>query len=59
MLATPPAELLVLDEPTNNLDLANIEFLENLLRGYTGALIVVSHDTKFLEALNLTNYIDL
>jgi ATPase subunit of ABC transporter with duplicated ATPase domains len=42
-------ELLVLDEPTNNLDLANIEFLEGLVRAFRGALVVVSHDEVFLE----------
>jgi ATPase subunit of ABC transporter with duplicated ATPase domains len=42
-------ELLVLDEPTNNLDLANIELLENLVREFRGALVVVSHDQTFLE----------
>jgi ATPase subunit of ABC transporter with duplicated ATPase domains len=47
--------LLILDEPTNNLDLANIEFLENLLRQFKGALIVVSHDEVFLENAGLTD----
>lgn len=47
-------ELLILDEPTNNLDLANIEFLEGLLKNYRGALIVVSHDEVFLEKIGIT-----
>jgi ATPase subunit of ABC transporter with duplicated ATPase domains len=42
-------ELVILDEPTNNLDLANIEFLEKLLSGFKGALIAVSHDDVFLK----------
>jgi ATPase subunit of ABC transporter with duplicated ATPase domains len=42
-------ELLFLDEPTNNLDLVNIEFLENLLKEFRGALIVISHDDIFLR----------
>lgn len=50
-------ELIVLDEPTNNLDMANIEFLEGLLRTYQGALIVISHDEVFLENLVLTTEI--
>jgi ATPase subunit of ABC transporter with duplicated ATPase domains len=47
-------ELLVLDEPTNNLDLANIEFLESLVRDFRGALVVVSHDEVFLERCGVT-----
>jgi ATPase subunit of ABC transporter with duplicated ATPase domains len=47
-LATDKPELLILDEPTNNLDLANIEFLENLVRQFRGALIAISHDEVFL-----------
>jgi ATPase subunit of ABC transporter with duplicated ATPase domains len=48
-------ELLVLDEPTNNLDLANIEFLEALVRQFRGALVVVSHDEVFLERCGVTD----
>ncbi len=47
---TPPA-LLILDEPTNHLDLDGIEALEDTLAAYDGALIVVSHDERFLESL--------
>jgi ATPase subunit of ABC transporter with duplicated ATPase domains len=49
LLGTVRPELLILDEPTNNLDLANIEFLENLLRQFRGALILISHDEVFLQ----------
>ena len=42
-------ELLVLDEPTNNLDLANIQFLENLIAQFKGAIIIISHDEVFLK----------
>lgn len=52
-------EALVLDEPTNNLDLANIEYLEELLSKFTGALIVVSHDERFLEAINIEDELKL
>ena len=48
-LSTEKPEVLILDEPTNNLDLTNVEFLENLLRAFRGALIVISHDEIFLE----------
>jgi len=53
LLATEKPELLILDEPTNNLDLKNIEFLEELAREFKGALIVISHDEVFLENCNL------
>lgn len=42
-------ELLVLDEPTNHLDMDALEWLESFLRGYAGAILVVSHDRYFLD----------
>ncbi len=41
--------LLLLDEPTNHLDIEAIEWLENYLRAYEGAIILVSHDRRFLD----------
>lgn len=43
--------LLILDEPTNHLDISTIEWLENYLKGYEGALMFVSHDRYFIDAL--------
>ena len=48
-LGTQKPELLLLDEPTNNLDLTNVDFLAGIVSGFRGALIVVSHDERFLE----------
>ena len=49
LLAKP--SLLLLDEPTNHLDIESIEWLEDYLRAYKGAILVVSHDRKFLDGV--------
>ena len=48
-LFTRPANLLVLDEPTNDLDVETLELLEELLSNYDGTLLLVSHDRTFLD----------
>ncbi len=45
-------DILLLDEPTNHLDLEVIEWLENYLQSFQGALLVISHDRKFLEKIS-------
>lgn len=48
-LFTRPVNVLVLDEPTNDLDIETLELLETLLQNYAGTLFLVSHDREFLD----------
>lgn len=59
LMASRPPQLLVLDEPTNHLDLDSIAAVEAALRGYDGALLVVSHDPDFLDAIGIEREIRL
>jgi ATPase subunit of ABC transporter with duplicated ATPase domains len=52
-------DMIILDEPTNNLDIQNIEILTAAIRDYQGTLIVVSHDAYFLEEVQVDNVIEL
>ena len=54
-----PPSLLVLDEPTNHLDLDALDALECSLRAYDGALLVVSHDIAFLEAIGVQRRVEM
>ena len=48
-LFAQPANLLVLDEPTNDLDIETLELLEEIIAGFSGTLLIVSHDRQFLN----------
>ncbi|PKH15718.1 ATP-binding cassette domain-containing protein [Pseudomonas fluorescens] len=52
-----PAQLLLLDEPTNHLDLETVMAFEQALKGFTGALVAVSHDEAFLQAIQPSHYL--
>jgi ATPase subunit of ABC transporter with duplicated ATPase domains len=54
-----PPLLLLLDEPTNHLDLTSIEELETALAGFDGAVMAVSHDARFLQAIGVEREIRL
>lgn len=55
LYAEAPPQLLLLDEPSNHLDLPSIQALEAMLRSYRGAVMVVSHDDAFVDNLALTD----
>ncbi|MEW1924804.1 ATP-binding cassette domain-containing protein [Streptomyces sp. NPDC088360] len=57
LLAEPAPQLLMLDEPTNNLDMASVKQLATALESYEGALIVASHDVPFLESIGITRWL--
>ncbi|MFD9871185.1 ABC-F family ATP-binding cassette domain-containing protein [Streptomyces niveus] len=57
LLARPAPRLLMLDEPTNSLDLASVRALTAALGSYRGALVVASHDVPFLESIGVTRWL--
>jgi ATPase subunit of ABC transporter with duplicated ATPase domains len=57
MLAAPAPQLLMLDEPTNNLDLASVRQLTSALESYEGALVIAGHDLAFLESVGVTRWL--
>ncbi len=59
LLGEAPPQLLILDEPSNHLDLDSIGAVEAALAGYDGALLVVSHDRDFLTAIGIEREINL
>jgi ATPase subunit of ABC transporter with duplicated ATPase domains len=59
LLAEPAPQLLMLDEPTNNLDMASVRQLSGALRSYQGALLVASHDVPFLRDIGITRWLRL
>lgn len=59
LMSKEPPQLLILDEPTNHLDLASIESIETALNCYEGTLIVISHDERFLQAVDVKKVIQM
>lgn len=52
-------DMIILDEPTNNLDLQNVEILTNSIKDYHGTLLVISHDEVFLEEIGIDRELSL
>lgn len=59
LLADPAPQLVVLDEPTNNLDLHRVDALAAALNRYRGGVLVVSHDPDFLERIGIDTWLEL
>lgn len=53
-----PAQLLLLDEPTNHLDLESVMAFEQAMQGFAGAMLVVSHDAAFVQAIRPTHFLN-
>ncbi|MQY29819.1 putative ABC transporter ATP-binding protein YheS [Nocardia sp. RB56] len=59
LFADPPAQLLILDEPTNNLDIGSVDQLVDALADYRGGILVVSHDHPFLRRIGIDTVLEL
>lgn len=58
-ISSKAPDMIILDEPTNNLDLQNVEILTNSIKDYRGTLLVISHDEVFLEEIGVEREIVL
>ncbi len=59
MLSDSVPDLMVLDEPTNNLDIESLEILTDTIRDYRGTLLVISHDDRFVREVGATECVEL
>ena len=59
LLSKPEKRLIILDEPTNSLDLASLKATEQMLSQFSGAILVVSHDLEFLQQISVNRWIEL
>ena len=59
MIGNNTPDVFVLDEPTNNLDILNIEIITSTIKDYRGTVIVVSHDRSFMNEIGVSMYIEV
>lgn len=59
MISISKIDLLILDEPTNNLDIETIEVITESLKTFKGAIIVISHDMNFLNEMEIDKYYEI
>jgi ATPase subunit of ABC transporter with duplicated ATPase domains len=59
MISNNTPDLIVLDEPTNNLDIANMQILTQTIRQYKGSILVISHDNRFVEEIGAEKVYDM
>lgn len=58
-MANHAPDIIILDEPTNNLDILNIDILTSAIKEYNGTLLIISHDEVFLQEIGITRVINL
>ncbi|MDT4875454.1 ATP-binding cassette protein, ChvD family [compost metagenome] len=58
-ISGPAPDMILLDEPTNNLDIPSLEILAAAVKAYRGTLLLISHDTDFLRDVNIAGTIHL
>jgi ATPase subunit of ABC transporter with duplicated ATPase domains len=59
MISSQTPDLIILDEPTNNLDIANMQVLTQTIRNYRGSLLVISHDRHFVNEVGVTGEMNI
>ena len=59
MVRDSAPDIIIVDEPTNNIDIANMEILAQTLRDYQGTLIAISHDLAFISDIQVQSTLDL
>jgi ATPase subunit of ABC transporter with duplicated ATPase domains len=59
MISNHIPDLIILDEPTNNLDLQSLDILMTTIKNYTGTLLITSHDESFVQEISITRVIEL
>lgn len=59
MISNQTPDLIILDEPTNNLDITNMEILTQTIKNYHGSLLVISHDRRFVNEIGINGSLEI